>query len=992
MSEFLDFLLRILSEFTGGTGSIENNLVRYILSAILWGVLWIVAWLRQRGNHSQREKLLIWGFGLGFVSALLMVGFASLQMLGVIDRQVVYPYLVPVSDALVMASIVFIAGAFLGYILDDARLAHRYIKTGLVITSVCLAIALWQWPGLLATLGETYFHTTWSAWVFTIPLSILMVTAIVLLRKKRDWLTNVVTIALLLFLTSEILVMVNYATNKSIQQIICPIGHSFYLLAILVLGFIYLRENSNDKKRIEKDLGDYRQHLEELVAERTAEILAVNTRLEQEVSERKQVEETLAQLSRRYELILESAGEGICVIDNQGRFSYINQAAAKMLGYRVEELIGQPSHTIWHHSKADGSSYPEDECALFKSIMSGIASQSDEEYFWRKDNIGFPVQYVSQPTYQEENLTGAVIVFRDISDRKQAQAEIAQQNANLAAQNAVAAALSRSLDLEIILETVLDEALTLVKMDAGLLFLWDSALQELTLRSYRGPIFQEVLQKPKPEWSCCAAISAEAIKTAKTIVQAVSECPKGNTSSIILKEGFAILVSIPLISNGRAVGALTLASRQPAPVEPNELNLLTAIGQQIGMAVENAHLYQKAERAIKELTLLHQVSNELTSTFETARIYDQIVEKSLKLLDCQIACILNWDAQAQGIKLVSSCGITDAEGDFLQGVPEAAICQRFLLQSQGTIVVDDAQFDERVPSGWVEKLNIRALLCIPVRGMDESLDHLLLMDQRSPRRWREEERVLIESFVNSAAVALINARLYKQLEWAAALEERQRIAADMHDGLAQTVSLLGLQIDEAIDLIRFGSDQKATEELLKTRETVDRVSSEVRRSIASLQGSAHLSRSVQDLLSQLLTELPVEKGPHIQLVIQAREPVFFQQERADQVLLIVQEALLNAHRHAQANQIKLILDYDEQRINIIVVDDGIGFSPGAWWEKNQDHFGMGIMHSRATRIGADLQIDSAPGQGTRVRLAVPRAANINYSEMKMMTHISSSES
>jgi len=431
------------------------------------------------------------------------------------------------------------------------------------------------------------------------------------------------------------------------------------------------------------------------------------------------------------------------------------------------------------------------------------------------------------------------------------------------------------------------------------------------------------------------------------------------------------LVSVPLISSGKALGTLTLASRKTEPIRSPELELLTIIGQQIGMAIENANLYQAAERVAEELTLLHQISTVLASTLSAEKIYEQIVMQSVKLLNCQTVCILEWDDVDQKAGLLAGHGVTEAEGDFLQAQTDTFDCLRDLVVCRQSIVVSDAQADPRIPASWMQQLGLRALLCVPIRSMDESFGALFLMERQAERNWRYEEIVLIEAFVNRAAVALLNANLHKQLEWAAALEERQRIAADMHDGLGQTVSLLGLQIDNAMELIKTGSEQQAVDELSMTRETVKQVSVEVRRSIASLQRTPQPLRSIQELLTSLPDKLSwVDKTPiHYDLKLQ--EPLFLPQEQGDQVLFVVQEALLNANRHAHAEHITLTLEFRDQAVCISVEDDGTGFEQGAWWETSQSHFGLGVMHSRAARIGAELQIDSAPGRGTRVTLTLP---------------------
>ena len=106
VNKFLDFLLVLLTQFAGGPGPIENNLMRFGLAAVLWGALLIVAWSRQRHNELPREKLLVWGFGLGLARELFMFSFVSLQMLDVVERESVYFVSAPLEQALAMAAVV----------------------------------------------------------------------------------------------------------------------------------------------------------------------------------------------------------------------------------------------------------------------------------------------------------------------------------------------------------------------------------------------------------------------------------------------------------------------------------------------------------------------------------------------------------------------------------------------------------------------------------------------------------------------------------------------------------------------------------------------------------------------------------------------------------------------------------------------------------------------------------------------------------------------
>ena len=146
-----------------------------------------------------------------------------------------------------------------------------------------------------------------------------------------------------------------------------------------------------------------------------------------------QTQEALVQteeLSRQNELILDTAGEGIFGLDENGNHTFVNPAAAAMLGYSTEELLGRHSHSIWHHSYANGSHYPAEECPIYASLHDGKINQG-EEYFWRKDGIGFFVDFTSTPVKQGDRTIGAVVTFRDITERKKAQEALQTSRAQL---------------------------------------------------------------------------------------------------------------------------------------------------------------------------------------------------------------------------------------------------------------------------------------------------------------------------------------------------------------------------------------------------------------------------------------------------------------------------------------------------------------------------------------------------------------------------------
>lgn len=142
-----------------------------------------------------------------------------------------------------------------------------------------------------------------------------------------------------------------------------------------------------------------------------------------DISDKKKTEKALGDSQRRNQLILESAGEGIYGLDLKGHTMFANPAAEKMLGYKIEEMVGKTQHSLIHHTRADGSPYPSKECHIYAAVKEGKTQLEVNEVFWRKDGTSFPVEYISTPIYEDGEITGAVVSFKDISERKRAEEE-----------------------------------------------------------------------------------------------------------------------------------------------------------------------------------------------------------------------------------------------------------------------------------------------------------------------------------------------------------------------------------------------------------------------------------------------------------------------------------------------------------------------------------------------------------------------------------------
>lgn len=233
---------------------------------------------------------------------------------------------------------------------------------------------------------------------------------------------------------------------KSIGQHTSPSRLVIFLIAIFVISasIIILSEVSNDWLLPHFALWEI--HLLTIVGIPTfVTITAYFVRRKQmklirdiirENVERKRAEETLLQVNRQHQLILNSAAEGILGLDLQGNHTFYNTAAIRMLGYTAEEFASLYNHSVWHHSRPDGSPYLPEECSILATLRNGKVFNVSSEVFWTKDGANISVEYNSAPIYEHGRITGAVITFVDVTERKQGEEKLAKYHRQLKELNA----------------------------------------------------------------------------------------------------------------------------------------------------------------------------------------------------------------------------------------------------------------------------------------------------------------------------------------------------------------------------------------------------------------------------------------------------------------------------------------------------------------------------------------------------------------------------
>ncbi|MEZ4866017.1 MAG: response regulator [Caldilineaceae bacterium] len=266
----IDYILTLLTQFGGGAGGPQNEIVRFALAAIFFAILFGVTWSRRRRGDFPRERLLVWGFGLGLGRALFMFMIVSLQISGHIDPARLELFFPPFEHLLRLVALVLIAGAFLRFVLDDAMRAQRYLQFGLALSILAYLVTFWPWAQAVLADPTLKFGQHWGDWLAHGLGVLLLAVPILLLAKAQGWVRNVAILAFTFFFLDDFLMLFNLANAEVYAPIYGPIRHNLDLWAIPLLGYVYFREQANALQAAQTALKAYSEQLETRVAERTA--------------------------------------------------------------------------------------------------------------------------------------------------------------------------------------------------------------------------------------------------------------------------------------------------------------------------------------------------------------------------------------------------------------------------------------------------------------------------------------------------------------------------------------------------------------------------------------------------------------------------------------------------------------------------------------------------------------------------------------------------
>ena len=312
----------------------------------------------------------------------------------------------------------------------------------------------------------------------------------------------------------------------------------------------------------------------------------------QMIQDLKKSHEALKEAEEKYHKIFENSKDMVFISSSDGRLIDVNQAGVDMLGYESKEALLKIS-------ARDTYFQPEDRKTYQNEMTKDGFVKDFEVQLKRKD--GTPIDCLITATGRKDaegHIIGYEGIIKDISTRKRIEEELFQRTEELQALYDLSALINQTLDLEEILPIALDKALSLARFEIGGIYLFHEEEKTLKLKSHKG--YSSVFADKVKVMQYGEGVSGKAIELKQPILLSIDEYPFPQFLPILKEEGIQSLVGIPLLAKGKAVGSITLGSRCPHVLAQREIHLLENIGNQIGIALENAKLFSNAAMAKSE--------------------------------------------------------------------------------------------------------------------------------------------------------------------------------------------------------------------------------------------------------------------------------------------------------------------------------------------------------------------------------------------------------
>ena len=534
-------------------------------------------------------------------------------------------------------------------------------------------------------------------------------------------------------------------------------------------------------------------------------------------------------------------------------------------------------------------------------------------------------------------VVGCVVAFSFGTLRKERERRI-----QLVVLNEISSVLSESLQLSQLLGSSIDSLLSMIRVDAALVFLMDRETDELVIAAHRGVSdeFAQSISRVKLGESFNGKVAQNG---EPLFVEDVSQDPSV-TKMAVVEEGIRSQLIVPLKSKGKVVGTLCVAARGRRRFRRDEVELLIAIGNQIGVAVENARLYEQEREATRQLRVSEERYRDL---FENANdaIWVHDLEGNITAANEASERLTGYTLEE--LRRTNKLNVSEFLSE--ESLNLAKEIRRKLLADEPVA----QPYEQHI----IRKDNTNVVLMVTTN---------LVTEGRKPVAFQHIARDVTEELRMRE-----NQRFYLQQITRAQEEERERIARELHDDTVQYLVVLARQLDDLANSSKsMSKEDKAYLENLRQQtnsimDGVRRLSHDLRPATLDRLGLVAALEWLASSMEKLSgIDVKVEKSGTERRLPGEVELVMFR---------IAQEALSNVRRHSRANNAEVMVEFDDKKVRMTIRDNGKGF---ALPEKVDDllkkgKLGLAGMQERIQLLNGSLKIESQPGKGTTVVIEAP---------------------
>jgi PAS domain S-box-containing protein len=441
-------------------------------------------------------------------------------------------------------------------------------------------------------------------------------------------------------------------------------------------------------------------------------------------------------------------------------------------------------------------------------------------------------------------------------------------------------------------------------------------------------------------------------------------------------------LAVPIKSRGRVIGVLDVESDRVDAFDESDVAVVQLLANQLGVAIENARLYESEQRRAEQFRVLAEVGRRITSILDV----DQLLSETVQLMSQAFGYYHVGIAIIEGDMAIYRTGA----GTLWEESPVPFQPPRLKVGQEGItgwvagtgepLLVPDVSQDPRYV--WLKGSQTRSELALPILAKDRTpadggrgqapasgarAQAIGVLDVQSDRvnAFDQTDLVVLQSLAYQLAVAIENARLYEQAQQLAALEERQKLARELHDSVSQALYGIALGAKTARALLNRDPAQVAQplDYVLSLAEAglveMRALIFELRPESLEMEGLvAALTKQTASLHARHHIEVQTAFGDEPRLPLAAKEALY----------RIAQEALNNIVKHARASRVEVRLELADGSVRLEIGDNGEGFDPQGEFP---GHLGLRSMRERAEKAGGTLAVESTPGQGTRILIRIP---------------------